>query len=169
MFKSAMVGVFGFSSAVASGETADVERTAGALLDQLDELAQTGCAEEAFKRALLEKAGFMVGIAHGCEGGAPLLVAFRRGLREAAEMLRPIPALNRSESTAPMRTKTLLAALTLAVVGLCAFPTTSTAMNGSRCHGTSKPGCGSGQDALCICESKQASDATCRWVCGSLG
>jgi hypothetical protein len=42
------------------------------------------------------------------------------------------------------------------------------AEGGRRCHG-SRPGCHIGAEPLCICDSKQASDTTCRWICGVLG
>lgn len=43
------------------------------------------------------------------------------------------------------------------------------AAGGSRCHGSSRPGCGAGAEPICLCPSRQASDSECRWVCGSLG
>lgn len=61
----------------------------------------------------------------------------------------------------------LLVGLALAAAGSSAF-TNAHAEGGKRCRG-SRPGCHVGQEALCICESKQASDSTCRWVCGVLG
>ena len=47
----------------------------------------------AFKLAVLEKAGFLVGIAKGHQAsGAPWLEAFEAGRRDAAKMLAPTSA-----------------------------------------------------------------------------
>ena len=63
-------------------------------------------------------------------------------------------------SAAIIRSAPLLAAV-------LAFPASSPAAGGSRCHGTARVR--HRADAIWICESLQANDSTCHFVCGVLG
>jgi hypothetical protein len=102
MLESVIAGTFGFSSLVANGDAAAIEHNAHELLSKLDDLAQTGGAEDAFKRALLEKAGFLVAAAQACGDDGAWLDAFKKGLREAAEMLKPVSATERAAAPASL-------------------------------------------------------------------
>lgn len=98
MLESTFAGLFGFSNAVAEGTAGDVQHRAGELLGDLDVLAQAGGEEDAFKRALLEKAGFLVALAQAGGDEGCWLDAFKKGIRDAAEMLKPVPTVAQAAS-----------------------------------------------------------------------
>jgi len=95
MIEATLARVIHFDNLIGSGEPPEIQRGAFELLGALDELAQAGgpACDDAFKLAVLEKAGALVGIARRHDGAASTwLAAFEKGLREAAAMMAPTSA-----------------------------------------------------------------------------